>query len=267
MYKGNTFLAVIAARKGSKRLPDKNMMLCNGKPLLWYTIQAIFNSGIFDRVVISTDCDIMAKFADCHNIGLIGRPDELATDTADVRDVVVDVCNKIKTIRGETYDYIHLFSPTNPLRDFQDIESSTDICLGTKADGMVSVVHTTAIEHCGHLPNDFSLRGFCKPDHYLAYHLEPTYKLTGGIYLAKWDIWAQKKDIYDQNIYAYIMEHDVDIDTMDDFLAAEAILRSLRDGRKTINQKTEPVCPALQDMQRRDGRAEAGKAERFSGHS
>ncbi|KKK73306.1 hypothetical protein LCGC14_2895160, partial [marine sediment metagenome] len=92
MYKGNTFLAVIAARKGSKRLPDKNMMLCNGKPLLWYTIQAIFNSGICDRVVISTDCDIMAKFADCHNIGLIGRPDELATDTADVRDVVVDVC-------------------------------------------------------------------------------------------------------------------------------------------------------------------------------
>ena len=266
MYKGNTFLALIVARKGSKRLPGKGMMLCDGKPLMWYTFQAIFNSGIFDRVVISTDCEQMAKFAHCHNIGLIGRPPELATDTADVRDAVVDVCERLNTL-GETYDYIHLFSPTNPLRDFQDIESSTDICLEIKSDGMVSVVHTTAIEHCGHLPNDFSLRGFCKPDHYLAYGLEPTYKLTGGIYLAKWDIWAQKKDIYDQNIYAYIMEHDVDIDTMDDFLAAEAILRSLKNGGKAINQKSEPVCPALRGMQRRDGQTEAGQAKGFSSHS
>ena len=55
--KAMTSLAVIPARAGSTRLKNKNIYPLGGKPLIRWTVEAVLNSGVFDKVVISTDGD------------------------------------------------------------------------------------------------------------------------------------------------------------------------------------------------------------------
>ena len=50
-------LAVIPARGGSKRIPGKNSRMFCGKPLIAYSIEAAQNSGLFDKIIVSTDSD------------------------------------------------------------------------------------------------------------------------------------------------------------------------------------------------------------------
>ena len=55
MYKNNTFLAIIPARGGSKRLPRKNVLNLNGMPLLTWSINSGLKSKYIDKVVVSSD--------------------------------------------------------------------------------------------------------------------------------------------------------------------------------------------------------------------
>ena len=57
MYKNKTFLAIIPARGGSKRLPRKNILDLNGKPLITWTIEAAIKSKYIDGIVVSSDDD------------------------------------------------------------------------------------------------------------------------------------------------------------------------------------------------------------------
>ncbi|MDQ7085352.1 MAG: 2-C-methyl-D-erythritol 4-phosphate cytidylyltransferase [Sulfurovum sp.] len=55
MYKDKTFLAIIPARGGSKRLPRKNVLDLNGKPLIAWSIEAGLKSKYIDKVIVSSD--------------------------------------------------------------------------------------------------------------------------------------------------------------------------------------------------------------------
>ena len=59
-------LAVIPARGGSKRIPRKNIRIFDGKPMIAWSIQAAFESGAFDRVIVSTDDDEIAELSLIH---------------------------------------------------------------------------------------------------------------------------------------------------------------------------------------------------------
>ena len=55
--------AIIPARGGSKRIPRKNIRLFNGKPMLAWSVEAALQSGVFDRVIVSTDDAEIAEVA------------------------------------------------------------------------------------------------------------------------------------------------------------------------------------------------------------
>ena len=62
MYKNKSFLAIIPARGGSKRLPRKNILDLNGKPLIAWSIEAGLSSKYIDKVVVTSDDDDILKF-------------------------------------------------------------------------------------------------------------------------------------------------------------------------------------------------------------
>ena len=64
MIKGKKVLAIIPARGGSKRLPRKNVLPLQGKPLIAWSIDAGLNSHYVDRVVVSTDCNEIAEISE-----------------------------------------------------------------------------------------------------------------------------------------------------------------------------------------------------------
>jgi pseudaminic acid cytidylyltransferase len=80
--------ALIPARGGSKRLPRKNVVQVAGQPMLAYPVRAARDSGLFDRIYVSTEDSEIADVARQLNVAVIDRPSALAQD----RSTVVDVC-------------------------------------------------------------------------------------------------------------------------------------------------------------------------------
>ena len=77
---------LIPARGGSKRIPKKNLVDVNGKPLLQYVIETCKN--ITDEIYVSTDNSDIKKFTKSMGVNVIERPERLATDEAKTEDVV-----------------------------------------------------------------------------------------------------------------------------------------------------------------------------------
>ena len=99
--RGQTVLAVIPARSGSKRCPGKNFKLYRGKSLIGWAVDAAKASRYIDTVKLSLDAD---------------RPPELCTDEATCEDV-------LRYHAGDKYDWLVLLQPTSPLRTAEDIDA------------------------------------------------------------------------------------------------------------------------------------------------
>ena len=82
-------VAVLHARGGSKRIPQKNIKLFFGKPLIYYPLQAAFSCKIFDRIVVSTDSEEIAEISKAYGAEVpYLRPEELSDDFTPTEDVL-----------------------------------------------------------------------------------------------------------------------------------------------------------------------------------
>ena len=226
MYKEKTFLAIIPARGGSKRLPKKNVLELAGKPLIAWSIEAAKESKYIDSVVVSSDDNEILSVAIEHGAQSLKRPVELASDEATTADTLVHVIKNMK----EAYDYIVLLQPTSPLRDAQDIDEAIKYLFEKEAKSIVSVCE---MEHsplwANTLPNDRNMQTFLKEEgiNRRSQDLEPYYRLNGAIYICKTEEFLKAKSFFlKENVFAYEMPQNksVDIDTDLDFLVAEALI-------------------------------------------
>lgn len=120
MINGETVLAVIPARGGSKRCPRKNLRPFRGEPLLWWSILCARDSRYIDRIVLSTEDQEIRDYAKQH-VSVIHRPDYLASDTASNEDVLRHVLGLIET------RWVVLLQPASPLRWSLDIDSCIEM--------------------------------------------------------------------------------------------------------------------------------------------
>ena len=227
MIKDKRILAVIPARSGSKRLPNKNILDLNGKPLIAWSIKAGLNSKYVDEVIVSTDDKKIAQIAKKHGAKVpFIRPKELATDTATSFDVVKHALNCC----GDGFDIVVLLQPTSPLRTNKDIDDALELLINKKAHAVISVCET---EHsplfCNTLDDGLSMNGFLndKLKNKRTQDLPKYYRINGAIYAVYIeDLLKDKTFFLSDKIYAYIMpqQRSVDIDIKLDLLVAEAIL-------------------------------------------
>ena len=109
-------IAIIPARAGSKGLPDKNIKLLNGKPLLQYSVEAALGSGCFDKVMVSTDSEKYAEIAREAGAEVpFLRSAYTSTDKASSWDMVEEVLDGYERL-GWTFDTFCLLQPTSPMR-------------------------------------------------------------------------------------------------------------------------------------------------------
>tara|TARA_B100000035_G_scaffold302751_1_gene300669 strand:- start:191 stop:877 length:687 start_codon:yes stop_codon:yes gene_type:complete len=226
VYKNKTFLGIIPARGGSKRLPKKNVLNLCGKPLVAWSIEAGLNSSYLDMLVVSSDDDQILDIASHSRVHTLKRPDELATDVASTFDTLKHVLDKI-----EKHDYVVLLQPTSPLRTENHIDDAIEFLEAREADAIVSVCEA---DHnpswCGTLDDSLSMKGFLKDEftNKRSQDLEKFYKLNGAIYICKVDkLLEEKKLILKDKVYAFIMDRksSIDIDEQIDFKIAESIMK------------------------------------------
>ena len=96
-------VAIIPARGGSKRLPRKNILAVAGKPMLHYPSNCAHESGLFEKVIVSTEDDEIAELASSSNAEVIDRAVELAGDNIPVADVCQNVLSYLAD-KGEMPD-------------------------------------------------------------------------------------------------------------------------------------------------------------------
>ena len=224
-------IAIIPARSGSKGLPDKNIRLVNGKPLLAYTIKAALESGCFDTVHVSTDSERYAEIAREFGADVpFLRSAELATDTASTWDAVREVLARYAEL-GKKFDTMMLMQPTTPLRTGEDVKAAYALLREKQAKSVIAVCE---VDHsplwCDTIPDSGSMKGFGRKD--LAWvnrqDLRPYYRVNGAIYLLSVDGISipPDDDIYEDNCYALFMDRkkSVDIDSEDDLALVEFLL-------------------------------------------
>lgn len=226
MYKNKKIIGIITARSGSKSLPNKNIKLLNGKPLIAYTIETAIKSKVFDYLMVSTDSPKYAKIAEEFgaNVPFL-RSEVNANDTATSWAVCEEVLNKL----DEKFDIVMLLQPTSPFRTVQNIQGSLELFMEKNADVVVSVTKTThPVEWCNTLPEDHSLHNFVKEEYANTRRqdLPQSYITNGVIYIIKSHLIEPDLNLFCKNSYAYVMDEDIsiDIDTERDFMLAQALL-------------------------------------------
>lgn len=231
MIQGRSVLAIIPARGGSKRLPNKNTRCLNGKPLIAYSIEAALTSKYVDAVVVSTDSGEIRRIAEAAGAEApFLRPDELASDTSGTLPVVAHAIEYYRQSLQKTFDIVLLLQPTSPLRTTVDIDCAAELFMTKSADAVISVCPA---EHsplwCNTLPDDLSLTGFL-PNSVLnrrSQDLPTYYRINGAIYLCVVERLLKEQTFFIcNNAYAYIMEQErsIDIDTLLDFQYCELLL-------------------------------------------
>ena len=133
-------LAVIPARGGSKRIPGKNLVPLAGKPLLAYTIEAALGSGLFDRVVVTTDSLEIAEAA--RDLGAevpFTREPSLSDDVVPVSAATLDALERVDP-DGSAVTRVCQLMPNCPLRTAEDIRVSAEQFERLAADSQISVV-------------------------------------------------------------------------------------------------------------------------------
>jgi CMP-N,N'-diacetyllegionaminic acid synthase len=137
---GITVLGVVTARAGSKGVPGKNTRLLAGQPLLAYTIDAARASGVFDRLILSTDDPVAAALARERGCEVpFMRPAELAADDTPHLPVMQHALTWLREHDRYAPDWVMILQPTSPLRQPRHICEAVDLALTAGADSVVSV--------------------------------------------------------------------------------------------------------------------------------
>jgi CMP-N,N'-diacetyllegionaminic acid synthase len=140
-------VALIPARAGSKRVPNKNVRSLAGHPLMAYTIAAAVQSGVFSSVVVSTDSEIYAEIAKYYGAEVpFLRPAAFAGDLSPDIEWVEYTLKRLKD-QGEHYDCFSILRPTSPFRLPETIRRAWETFLAV--DGVDSL---RAVEKCKQHP-------------------------------------------------------------------------------------------------------------------
>ena len=227
MHKGKTYLAIIPARGESKRLPRKNLLDLNGKPLVAWSIEAGLNSKYIDKVVVTSDDADILNIAKYYGVLSINRPIELSSDTATTFDAVEHAIENIKY-----YDYIVLLQPTSPLRTEWHIDKAIEFLINKEADAIVSVCE---MDHSplwsNTLDDTLSMAEFLTKSikNKRSQDLDSYYRINGAIYICDTKKLLKEKGFFIENgIYAFKMDREtsIDIDNEIDFQLADLILKN-----------------------------------------
>ncbi len=224
-------LAIIPARSGSKSIKDKNIRLINGKPMLAYSIEHALQAKCIDRVIVSTDSEEYAKIARKYGAEIpFIRPKELATDTSLDIDVFEHVLKYLEENEGYLPELVVQLRPTYPVRKITDIENmvsymknNPDIdsmrCIAPAKeipykmwfkgnDGIISPIMTD-IPECYNMPRQ---------------RLPKVYYQNACIDVIRAEVIVKKHSMSGERIAGYEMNENFDIDTEEEFRAAEKYL-------------------------------------------
>ena len=216
-------IAIIPARGGSKRLPNKNTLLLGEIPLIAHSIlYAQNNSTIIDGIYVSTDDETIKEIALQYGAKVIDRPDNLSGDFEPTASALKHV---LESLDFEVENVI-LLQPTNPLRPQNLLKEAYEVYQKGNQDGLFTISRNhqklgKIIENKFH-PFNYTI-GQRSQD------LEHLYFENGLLYISKAKSVLEGK-IISESAFPYEVNSifaNVDIDTQEDLEYAEYLYQKL----------------------------------------
>ena len=242
-------IALIPARAGSKRIPEKNTKLLGGKPLVMYTIEAAIEARAVDFVFLTTESDtirelvrelVQQKYGKevYSRFEILYRPAVLAMDTVQLDAVVWYSLLQVEDM-GLNPETVVLLQPTSPFRTAQDIDAAMKVykkhlLTETNLDG--KPFHT--VISCS-LAEGFYWENI--NDELIPVHHDPAHrkgkqwihprdmlwKENGAIYITDVSRAKEEKNIKVAPFTLFSMNDDIDLDTEEDWGRAERKLTNV----------------------------------------
>ena len=225
-------IAIIPARGGSKRIPKKNIKLFHGKPLIAYSIETALQSELFDKVIVSTDDEEIAKIAKEYGAEVpFMRPKKLSDDYSSSGDAVEHAIEFLQT-KGESFRYVCTIYATAPFLEKKYLQKGFEALKNSDAKMAFSVTSMPfPIQRTFKITQDERCQMFWPENfHKRSQDLEEAYQDAGQFYWE--DTTKEWRDLPfgSQSIPIVLPRYLVqDIDTSEDWKRAELMYKVLQE--------------------------------------
>ncbi len=226
----NKVLAIIPARGGSKRIPNKNIKIFLGKPLIAYTISQALSSPIKGRVIVDTDSKKIAAVAKKYGAEVPWlRPTYLAADKSQGVDSLIYLLNRLKKEESYEPDYVIILQTTSPLREIKDILDCWKMMQATNATTVLTVCPTHPRLYYLNKNNDIILVNGGEGNSTNIQDWPPAYILNGCfVYIVKTKALLKEKHVITKKTKAVVCDswRSIDLDNPEDWVIAEIIYKN-----------------------------------------
>lgn len=226
-------VAVIPARGGSKGIPNKNIRIFNGKPLIATSIEAAISSKFVNKIYVSTDSKDIAKKSLEYGAEVLIRPSELANDIASSESALLNAIEQIEG-KGDHIDLLVFLQCTAPFITSQDIDGTISKLIEDNADSALAVV---PFNHFLWINDENGAKGINHDGKYRKRRqdLIPQYLETGSVYVVKVNKFKEEKTRFCGKTTLYEIDDSArehEIDDASEFFVAEAKLEWLSKSKK-----------------------------------
>ncbi len=223
-------LAIIPARAGSKRIPNKNIKKFFGKPLISYAINQAKECDYIDRIIVDTDSPKIAKIATTFGAQVPWlRPKELAGDKSQAVDAILFCLKRLKDEENYIPDYVIILQTTSPLRQKKDIDDCWQMMKKTRANTILTVCPTHPRFYHLDKNNKLILVNSSRKISSNIQDWKPGYILNGCfVYIVKTSALIKERTVITKDTRAVICPRwrSVDLDTIEDWVLAENLYKN-----------------------------------------
>lgn len=224
-------IAIIPARGGSKRIPGKNIKLFYDKPIISWSIKAAINSGVFDKVIVSTDDKKIAEIAIESGAEVpFTRPAEISDDFTGTNEVIKHAIQHFNN-KGENIDYVCCIYATAPFIQSNDIKAGFDKFIENNAEYVFTV---TSFPFPIQRAVRINTSGLVEPiwpenEKLRSQDLEEAFHDAGQFYWGSADSFLLDKNIFSSKSFPVLLPRYFvqDIDTLEDWKRAEMMFKVL----------------------------------------
>ncbi len=212
-------LAVIPARAGSVGIPNKNIRLLNGRPLISYSIANAKNSRYITDIIVTTDSQQVKIIADQMGVSVHNRPAELADSKATLDGVIYDAAKA----KDFDFDYVVTMQPTSPTLMVETLDNAIAYCIENDLDTVISAINRP------HLSWGLDENGKVKPNYterLNRQYLPPNFMETGAFVVTNKRALKENSRIGAKvEVFEVSEDEAVDIDSFQDLKTVEFILK------------------------------------------
>lgn len=209
-------LAVIPARAGSKGIPNKNIRIIGGHPLIYYSIKNALSSSYITDVVISTDSDNVRIIGKQMGAEVKWRDASLCGDAVTLDAVIADAISNDKK-----WDYIITMQPTSPTLRVETLDAAIKYAIDNELDTVISAInapHLSWGEKNGKKVPNYTER-------LNRQYLPPCYMETGAFVISKANVVTPDTRIGDKvDIFEIPEDESQDVDNFEDLRSVAATL-------------------------------------------